>query len=497
MSEERAPTSVSRVGFWGGLAVGLLIIASAGALGTEGGVTAGAIRCIGVTVIVATWWVTEALPIGATALIPAATFPLLGITPAKSIAPVYANSFILLLLGGFLLAMALERSGAHRRLALYVLLGVGTSPRRLVFGFLAAAAALSMWISNTATALIMMPVAMAIVDRGLEAEGERAQNFGAAVMLCTAYGASLGGMGTPIGTPPNLIAIGALEHAYPNGPSVTFLEWMTFAVPVVIILVPILWVLVTRVLLRVPNDLQLGARDLIRDELRALGPWRAPEKRSLTIFAIAAILWVTREDVVLGPSLTIPGWATLAGLGAAPDDATVALIAALAAFMMPSGDADRSRLLPWSTAAKAPWDLVLLFGGGMALAKGFDDTGLSAWLGRALATFGQGSEVVFVAVCAFGAWVATEFISNTALANITMPVLAAAARQTDIDPRLIILPTALACSCAFMLPASTGPNAIVFGTGRVRIGQMARTGLLLNLVAWAVIVVWSLAMYGR
>lgn len=493
-----APTTSSigaRAGFWTGLLLGVAVIIASESLASPGGLSGAAWRCLGVTIIVAIWWMSEALPLGATALLPAALFPLLGISSAKAIAPSYANSFILLLLGGFLLAMAVERSGVHRRLALYVLLAIGASPRRLVLGFTVAAAVLSLWISNTATALIMMPIALALADRAVERGGERAGSFAAAVLLGTAYGASVGGMGTPIGTPPNLIAIAAIDKAFPEGPGWTFLEWLVAAGPVVVLMTPLVWLVVTRVSLKVPADLELGAAKLIRDELHALGPWRAPEKRSLAVFAAAAVLWISREDVVLG-QLTISGWSTLLGLGKAPDDATVALTAAVVAFMLPSGEADRSRLLPWSVAARAPWDLVLLFGGGIALAKGFDDTGLSAWMGGELATLGQTSTFLFVAVSTLAATFSTELVSNTALANLTMPVLAEAAKQAAIDPRLVLFPTCLACSCAFMLPAATGPNAIVFGTGRMRIVQMAKAGFVLNLLGWVVIVAYSFLVYG-
>jgi solute carrier family 13 (sodium-dependent dicarboxylate transporter), member 2/3/5 len=484
-----------RGGFWFGLVAGGAIVALAPLLATPG-VSTAAWRCVGITVLVACWWVTEAIPLAATALVPAALFPLFGISAAKNIAPTYASSFVLLLLGGFLLAMAVERSGVHRRLALYVLLGIGTSSRRLVLGFTVASGAISLWISNTATTLILMPIAMALVDRATQKAGDRAQGFGVAVLLGTAYGASIGGIGTPIGTPPNLIAIGALQAAFPNGPTWTFVEWVSAALPVVVVLLPLTWLILTRIALRVPADLDLGAAELIRKELEELGPWRAIERRSLAVFGLAAILWITREDVVLSKGSAIPGWATIFGLGSAPDDATVALVVALIAFIIPAGEPDRSRLLPWSIAVKAPWDLVLLFGGGVALAKGFDDTGLSKWIGVELATLGQSSIVAFVTVGALVTTFASELLSNTALANLTMPVLATAVKELSIDPRLLLFPTCLACSSGFMMPAATGPNAIVFGTGRMRIMQMARAGIWMDMVAWVVIVIVSFVMYG-
>ncbi len=482
-AEEAREAQVSRYGFWAGLVAGLLIIILAPWLPRPEALPVAAVRLVGVTLWVGVWWITEALPLGATALLPAAAFPLLGIASAKEVSPAYSSPFILLLLGGFLLALAVERSGVHRRIALHVLLSVGTSPRRLILGFAIAAAVLSMWISNTATTLIMMPIAIAIAERA----SNRGSAFAVAVLLAVAYGASVGGMATPVGTPPNLIAMGALDARFPDGPSLNFVNWSARALPAVMIIIPTIWLLLTRVFPRVPVDLDLGAGPVIRGELTALGPWRPSEVRALGVFALAALLWVTRPDLRLGDALTIPGWASLLGVEGAKD-ATVALLAALIAFSLPSGERRGERLLPWETAVKAPWGLVLLFGGGVALSIGFEKTGLSGHLGETLAELVSAGMVPFVAGSALAATFGTEIISNTALANITMPILAATAQSAQIDPRSLLVPVAMACSCAFMMPAATGPNAIVFGTGRVRIGQMVKAGFLTNLMAWAVIV---------
>jgi sodium-dependent dicarboxylate transporter 2/3/5 len=355
---------------------------------------------------------------------------------------------------------------------------------------------MSMWISNTASTLIMMPIVLAIVDRAVEAEGDRARPFVLAVLLGMGYGASIGGMGTPIGTPPNVIAMAALEEQFPNGPELSFLSWAMVAIPIVIILVPVMWFILTRVVLKVPKDLDLGAASVIREELAGLGAWRTIEKRSLAVFGFAALMWITRKGFTVGDDFTIPGWSTLFGLGKAPDDGTVAMLAAVIAFALPSGNDDKSKLLPWSVAVKVPWDLVLLFGGGIALAKGFTLTGLSDWLGTRLAVLGEGSPAVFVGGSALAATFGTEIISNTALSNIAMPILALTAEKVQMDPRMLLVPCALACSCAFMMPAATGPNAIVFGTGRIRIWDMVRAGFWINLVAWAVITTVSLLAYG-
>jgi sodium-dependent dicarboxylate transporter 2/3/5 len=456
------------------------------------GLSPAALRLLAVVWVMGVWWVTEALPMGATALVPAATFPLLGVAEASPTCQAYMKPIIMLLLGGFLLALAVERSGAHRRLALHVLLALGTSPRRLVLGFAVAAAALSMWISNTATALIMMPIAAAIADRA----GSRA--FAVGALLAVAYGASVGGMATPVGTPPNLIAISALEDA--GLPSVSFIGWAATALPAVVVIVPLVGLILTRVAPGVPAQLEFGAAALLRSELASLGRWRPSELRSVGVFALTALLWVTRPDLRLGEGWIFPGWATRLGL-VGTHDGTVAMLGALLAFSLPAGEGTdeatglSERLLPWQTALRAPWGLVLLFGGGVALSLGFASTGLSAFVGQRLAESAGASWAGFIAVvcltCTFG----TEIISNTALANIAMPILAATAEAAGREPRALLLPAAMACSCAFMMPMATGPNAIVFGSGRLRILDMARAGLWANLTAWAVIVVAALLSY--
>ncbi len=485
-------TRLQRSGFWLGLAAGALPIA----MSPPAGLTIAGMRLLGVTLVVGIWWITEALPLAATALVPLAAFPLLGVMSAKETAPAYASSLIMLLLGGFLVARAVEQSKVHRRVALHVLLRVGTSPRRLVLGFEIAAALLSMWISNTATALIMLPVALAVADRATErASNERdAQRFTLAVLLGTGYAASVGGMGTPVGTPPNLVAISAMQVAFPDRPPMTFVSWAAFAVPVVVIVVPLVWLLLTRVYPKVPRSLSLGEGDVIRQELAELGPWRSSEVRSLGVFGLAAVLWVTRPDLVFGPDLTIPGWAGLLGVKGV-DDSTVAILCACIAFAMPSGEARGERLLTWKNAVQVPWGLVLLFGGGVALSHAFDTTGLSQFVGARLALLADRSDVFFVGVSTLAVTLGTEIVSNTALSTIAMPILAGTAQATKLDPRLLLVPTALACSCAFMMPAATGPNAIMFGSGRVRIGEMVRAGFLTNFIAWIVIFAAALIAY--
>lgn len=478
-----------RVGLFGGLAIGGSLILLSPILPRPEGLEPGAIRLLGVASILAIWWVTEALPLGASSFLPAAAFPLLNIMPAGEVSKAYTSPIVLLLLGGFLLALAIERSGAHRRLALHVLIGVGASPRRLVLGFAVAAALLSMWISNTATALVMMPVALAIADRARAPEiaPEQARAFGLAVLLGTGYGASVGGMGTPVGTPPNLIAIKALEDVFPGQSSFTFLTWAFTTIPVVVLLIPLIWLSLTQFYPKVPVQLPLGAASMLRRELRDMGRWRPSEVRSVVVFGLAALLWVTRPDLRLSDTLTVSGWASRLGLTGTHDGA-VALAVVILACALPSGERDGERLLPWSTAVRAPWGLVFLFGGGIALSKGFGATGLSTWIGHSLAEVASGSLTAFVSLVTLSGTFGTELMSNTALANLLMPILASTAKIASVDPRALVWPAALASSCAFMMPAATGPNAIVFGSGRIRIIEMVRAGFLTNWLAWAVIV---------
>jgi sodium-dependent dicarboxylate transporter 2/3/5 len=480
-----------RAGLWLGLALATTILVALPVLHPS--FPPRAARLVAVTALMAAWWVTEALPLGATALVPLATFPLLGVASAREVAPAYADPVVLLLLGGFLLALAVEGSGVHRRLALHVLLAVGASPRRLVLGFLAASAALSMWISNTATALIMTPVALAIAERAAGERPERGRGFTAAVLLAVAHGASIGGMGTPVGTPPNLISIGALERVAPWAPRLTFFSWALGAVPAVLALVPLGALVLTRVAPGVPRTLDLGATHVLRGELAALGPWRSEERRALALFGAVALAWIARPDIELG-SVTLAGWGSRLGVAGA-DDATVAMLGAVVAFALPAGPGRTERLLPWSAVARLPWGLVLLFGGGMALSAGFVASGLSTRLGAALAGIAGGSPVLFLAAVVLAVTFATEVMSNTALANLALPILAATATEGGADPRAVMVGGALACSAAFMLPAATGPNAIAFGTGRVPIRTMATAGFVLNMVAWAVITVTAALAY--
>jgi len=414
----------------------------------------------GITALCAVWWISEALPIPATALVPFAAFPLTGVLTHRQVAGAYGDTLILLFLGGFLLSAAMERSGAHRRLALgMVRLVGGVGGRRLVLGFMLASAALSMWITNTATALMLLPIALAVLQGGDE------DRLAVPLLLGVAYGASIGGLGTPIGSPPNGIFIGV--HREVTGEDFGFVDWMRIGVPVVALFLPLAWWWLTRGL--------RGSRPL---RLPPTTAWRAAEARVLVVFALTACAWVTRE----GPS---GGWSGLLGLAGTVDDSTVALAAAVALFVVSDGRG--GRLLDWETAARIPWGILVLFGGGIAIARAFVASGLSDELARGLVGLARWPMLAMLLALCLVVTFLTEVTSNTATASVLMPLLAAAGTAAGADPTLMMIPAALSCSCAFMLPVATPPNAIVFGSGRVPIRAMAREGAVLNLIGAGVI----------
>ncbi|MBN7798268.1 SLC13 family permease [Parahaliea mediterranea] len=406
------------------------------------------------------WWVFEPIPIPVTSLLPLALLPLLGVLTPAEVGQAYGSPLILLLLGGFLLSKAMEHSGAHRRIALGMVNLFGAySGRRLVLGFMVAAATLSMWISNTATTLMLLPVALAVLD----GTGER-ERLAAPLLLGVAYAASVGGLGTPIGTPPNLIFMQV--YADVTGQAVTFTQWMAWGVPVVVLMIPLMALALTR-----------GMDARLQVELPDVGAWRTEEKRVMLIFGLTALAWITRAE-------PFGGWSAWLDLPTA-NDASVALLAVALIFVTPDGRG--GRLLTWERASTIPWGVLLLFSGGICLAKGFVSSGLSDELGQWLAGMtGLSLWLLIVLVCLMVTFM-TEATSNTASTTLLMPVLAAAALAAAIEPRLLMVPAAMSASCAFMLPVATAPNSVVYGSGLITTARMAREGLVLNFVGVAVI----------
>jgi sodium-dependent dicarboxylate transporter 2/3/5 len=444
-----------------------------------------------VAALMAIWWLTEALPLAATALAPLVLFPLFKIPPGNAIALEYASPIIFLFLGGFLLALAIEDSGVHRRIALLIIAAMGDNPRRLVLGFMIATAGLSMWLSNTATTMMMLPIAASVLAQAdaRASDPRRTRAFGAALMLAVAYSASIGGMGTLVGTPPNVSFLAIFRVYYPAQPPITFLGWMTLGVPFAALMLLAAWLLLTRVLHPVGGEPLLGGGQVVRAQLRELGPIAAPEVRMLLLFAATAALWILREPV---RGVGWAPWLDLARLSDGTrlvDDGTVAMAAALLCFILPSGRDDGRPLLEWESTRRLPWGIVLLFGGGMALAEGLHATGLDQYLGERLAGQLAGlPRLAMAALVATGMTFLTELTSNLASVNMFLPILASTSNELDLPPLLLMIPATLAASCAFMLPVATPPNAIVYGSGRIRMADMLRAGLWLNLIGVALIV---------
>jgi solute carrier family 13 (sodium-dependent dicarboxylate transporter), member 2/3/5 len=430
-----------------------------------------------VGLLMALLWLTEAIPMGMTALIPLIAFPLAGINSAEKTAAPYANPAVFLFMGGFLVAATFERWGLHRRLAFFALSRVGTEPRRIVFAVILVTAFLSMWMSNTATTLMMTPIAVAIVG-GLGKEAR----VGEATLLGVAYAASLGGLGTPIGTPTNLIFLGAARELFPTAKTVTFAEWMVYGVAYLIVLVPVCWLIVIAQS-RVPKGAALPLESLGLDRPGAMS--RA-EKTTLVLCICTALLWIFRADINLG-AFTIPGWSNLFPQAKLINDATVAVFMAVLAFLLPAGDG--KRLLEWEEFKRIPWDVLILFGGGFALADALESSGFSKWAGARLSFVGDWPPLLMIAMLCVVVTLLSEVASNVATATAMMPIAAAMATSIGVHPYFLMIPAVLAASSGFMLPVATAPNTIVYATGLIRVKAMARSGFLLDIAAAIVITV--------
>jgi sodium-dependent dicarboxylate transporter 2/3/5 len=426
---------------------------------------------VAITIWVAAWWITEPISIPATSLIPLALFPLFGILSPDDVARAYGHKLVLLMLGGFMLSAAMEKSGAHKRIALGMVNFFGSgSGRRLVFGFMAASAVLSMWISNAATTLMLLPIAMAVVSQTSN------RKFQIALLLGIAYGASVGGVATPIGTPPNLVFMGVYQEA--TGVEIGFLDWMKMALPVVLIMLPIVGFWLTR---------GIGTIDPIK--LPSVGTWRKEEIRTLLVFGLTAVFWVTRQQ-------PFGGWVGFAeGLGMSlpyANDASVALIGVLFLFVLPCGQG--GKLLDWETAVKIPWGVLVLFAGGLCLAGAFKSSGLSEMLGNSISSLGTLPVLLSIASICLAVTFLTEVTSNTATTTILLPILVTGAIAAGVEPKLFMIPATISASFAFMLPVATPPNAIVFGSEKFSVSEMAREGLVLNLVGILIVTLVCYAM---
>ncbi|MEQ8844265.1 MAG: DASS family sodium-coupled anion symporter [Phycisphaerales bacterium] len=439
--------------------------------------------------LMAVWWLTEAIPLSATALLPLALLPLLGARAIGEVASPYANPVIFLFLGGFMLGLAMERWGLHKRIALIIIRAVGTGPRAIIAGFMIATALLSAFVSNTATVIMLIPIATSVLatlpEQADAPEGAR-KRFATCLVLAIAYAASIGGVATLIGTPPNAILAGFVQDR--GEYDIAFGEWLLHALPLVLVMLPIAYLLLVGPLFRIKGAVG-GSKDAIRDELRDLGSMKPGEWVVFIIFTITASLWIFQDLI-----MKLPG---LERLGITLSDAQIAMFAAVALFVTPVDRKWRTFAMDWDTAAKAPFGILLLFGGGLSLAAAVSGTGLDTAIGQQFARL-EGVPIWLIVLClCLMVTFLTELTSNTAVTTALLPVMAAAGTALGIDDAYLLLPVAVSASCAFMLPVATPPNAVAFSSGRVTIAQMARTGVVFNILFACVITAWVMIVAPR
>jgi solute carrier family 13 (sodium-dependent dicarboxylate transporter), member 2/3/5 len=459
-----------------GLSLGIGVFAVMLLLPAPEGLAPAAWRVAAVALLLAIFWLTEAIPVAATALLPLALFPTLGVFSINEAAAPYANPIVFLFLGGFLIALAIERWNLHRRIALNVIVHVGAREDLQIAGFMIATAALSMWVSNTATAVMMLPVAMSIVPRDESgAIDPQKRDFSAALLLSVAYAANIGGVATLIGTPPNAFLAAFMLETY--GIEIGFAQWMLVGMPVTIVMLIACWLLLTRILHRVDRDRVPGARARIRETLNAMGPASTMERRVACIFALTAIAWISRPLLSRQfPSLQL-------------SDTSIAIAGALLMFLVPTGQKKAGQfLLTWRYAERLPWGVLLLFGGGLSLAAAVDDSGLAAWIGNSLVGLGSWPVLGLVLAITLLIIFLTELTSNIATTATFLPLVAALAVSVNRPPLLLAIPAVIAASYAFMMPVATPPNAIVFSSGAIRMPEMVRAGIWLNLIGTVAII---------
>ena len=434
------------------------------------GMSESAYSLLSITLWMALWWVTESVPIAITALLPIILFPMTGAVDLQTTTASYGHKYIFLYMGGFMLAIAIEKWNLHKRIALNIIKIIGTNISKIILGFMVATAFLSMWISNTATAVMMLPIAMSIVAQLQDNPNtEKNENliFGKALMLSIAYSASIGGMATLIGTPPNLVFAGYVEETY--GIEITFLQWLKFGVPIAIPLLVIAWLYLTKFAFKFKQKEFPGGKEEINRLLVLIGPMKREEKLVSSIFVLTAFCWITRSFILQEFFPFI-------------DDTIIAMTAGILLFVVPASDF-KKRLITWEDAVKLPWGIILLFGGGMALAAGFQITGLASWLGAQMSVF-QGLSLlllVFVVITLVNFF--TEFTSNLATTAMLLPILAPIAISLNINPYMLMVACTIAASCAFMMPVATPPNAVVFGSGYLRIPDMIKSGIWMNIIS--------------
>ena len=474
MTADREHSLIKQVGLWAGpLAFFLMLLTSS----FQETMSREAWLVAGVGFWMATWWSTEAIPVAATAFIPLVAFPLLQVMPVRAVAQSYAHPTIFLFMGAFVLALAVEKWSLHRRIALTVLSRTGTDGRKLILGFMVASALLSMWMTNTSTAMMLLPIAASVAatvaEKAVGVSVEEKRRFQVALLLALAYATTIGGMSTIIGTPPNVMLAGFIEETY--GLQIAFFDWMLIGLPLALVLLPLGWVVLTRVVFRVDIPASPEATNVISGMRREMGAMKSSERRVGLLFLSVVLLWISRKwlNKVSG----------LEGLS----DAGIVMAAALLLFVIPSKRGYATRLMEWEDVARLPWGVLILFGGGLALAAQVSSSGLAVWLGESLLPVANLGTLVLIVAAAGLVVFLTELTSNLATTATFLPVIAAIAAQSGIEPLILCVPVTLAASCAFMLPVATPPNAIVFSSGVLTIPEMVRAGFVMNLVALMVL----------
>lgn len=474
-----ARTFTQNFGLIGGLLIALFILVFCDFDPANRNVTSMA----AVAILMALWWITEAIPLAATSLIPLVLFPFLGILNGEETATSYINSTIFLFLGGFLIALAMEKWNLHKRIALSIIRLFGGKPDFIILGFMVASAFLSMWISNTATAVMMLPIGLSILIQ-LEEEFtvQRTHNFSVALMLGIGYSCSIGGIATIIGTPPNLSFSRILHIIFPDAPVISFGEWMLIGLPITLIMLAVSWLFLTKIYFRFAKELIIDT-GIIKAEQKKIGKMIFEEKVVAVVFAVTALMWVFRSDLNFG-FLLIPGWSNLFGNPNFINDGTVAITMATILFIIPTRKDEHSSeaILDTSVFKKIPWGIILLFGGGFALAKGFVTSGLSEYIGSSFTGLGKVSPVLMILLVAAVINFFTELTSNTATTEMILPILASVSLAIGINPLFLMLSATLSASMAFMLPVATPPNAIIFASQRIKISEMVRCGFALNII---------------
>ncbi|MEL7135671.1 MAG: SLC13 family permease [Pseudomonadota bacterium] len=460
-----SPSLAKQIGLWlGPVAAGIMLL-----IGAPEGLSFSAWATGALMVWMAVWWATEPIPIPVTSLLPLVVIPLIGAGSAREAAAGYSSPIVMLLLGGFIIALGIERWGLHKRIALNIVANVGSRPASLIFGFMIATALLSMWISNTATTLMMVPIALSAAAALKDDSGK----FVTALLLGVCYAASIGGVATPIGTPTNLIAIQWLEEN--TGTTIGYAQWMSFGLPALALLIPVAWWVVSRSLPKLGDGREAMAE--IRQQRDALGSISAPEARAAMVFGIVACLWVLRVPAQLAAENA--GWEApwLMAVG----DMGIAIAGAIAMFLVPAGRSQKRAILRWDEAVKLPWGVLVLFGGGISLGQAVTRTGMSTWIGDQLTTLSVLPPIFFIAIVVALVIFLTELTSNVATMTTLAPILGALAGAIGAAPESLLAPAAVAASCAFMLPVATAPNAIIYATDKVPIAQMIQRGVRINL----------------